>query len=221
MKFMCWNCRGLGSPAKLWELKQLLVANNPDLIFISETKMSANDFHRVQNKCRVQNGLAVNSEGRSGGLALMWRDGMNVSVQNYSKHHIDSMVKLENNKEIRVTGFYGHANLTLRSSSWDILRRVGDSVREEWIVGGDFNAILNDAEKEGGRRGVRAQMNEFKEVMDELALVDIKPDSGWFTWVNNRSGGGLIKERTDRFIGSVSVVENFPFIATKVVRQTQ
>ncbi|KAG4192918.1 hypothetical protein ERO13_A07G187699v2 [Gossypium hirsutum] len=166
MKFMCWNCRGLGSPAKLRELKQLLVANNPDLIFISETKMSANDFRRVQNKCRVQNGLAVNSEGRSGGLALMWRDGMNISVQNYSKHHIGSMVKLENNKKIRVTGFYGHANPTLRSSSWDILRRVGDSVREEWIVGGDFNAILNDAEKEGGRRGVRAQMNEFKEVMD-------------------------------------------------------
>ncbi|PPR82072.1 hypothetical protein GOBAR_AA38639 [Gossypium barbadense] len=104
-------------------------------------------------------------------------DGMNVSIQNYSKHHIDSMVKLENNKIIRVMGFYGHANPNLRRSSGDILRRVGESVREEWIVGGDFNAILNDAEKEGGRRGVRAQMNEFKEVMDELALVDIKPDS--------------------------------------------
>ncbi|KAA3483591.1 reverse transcriptase [Gossypium australe] len=57
--------------------------------------------------------------------------------------------------------------------------------------------------------------------MDDLALVDIKPDSGWFTWVNNRSGGSLIKERIDRFLSSVSLVENFPFIATKVVRQTQ
>ncbi|PPS17007.1 hypothetical protein GOBAR_AA03573 [Gossypium barbadense] len=112
----------LGNPAKLRELKQLLTANNPDLIFLSETKMSANDFCRVQNKCRMQNGLAVNSEGWSGGLALMWRDGMNVSIQNYSKHHIDLM-------------------------------RVRESVREEWIVGGDFNAILNDAEKEGGHRG--------------------------------------------------------------------
>ncbi|TYI30108.1 hypothetical protein ES332_A05G362000v1 [Gossypium tomentosum] len=221
MKFMCWNCRGLGNPAKLRELKQLLAANNPDLIFLSETKMSANDFCRVQNKFRMQNGLAVNSEGQSGGLALMWRDGMNFSIQNYSKHHIDSLVKLENNKNIRVTGFYGHANPNLRSSSWDIFRRVGESVREEWIVGGDFNAILNDAEKEDGRRGVRAQMNEFKEVMDELALVDIKPDSGWFTWVNNRSGGGLIKQRIDRFISSGSVAEKFPFISTKVVRQTQ
>ncbi|TYG40891.1 hypothetical protein ES288_D12G130400v1 [Gossypium darwinii] len=221
MKFLCWNYRGLGNSAKIRELKQLIAVNNPDVIFLSETKMSANDFRRVQNNCRLQNGLAVNSEGRSGGLTLMWRDGMNVSIQNFSKHHIDSKVRLDDNKTIRVTGFYGHANPNFRRSSWDILRRVGESVREEWVVGGDFNAILNDAEKEGGRRGVRVQMNEFKEVMDEMALVDIKPDSGWFTWVNNRNEGSLIKERLDRFLTSVEVVENFPFIATKVVRQTQ
>ncbi|TYH19504.1 hypothetical protein ES288_A05G357000v1 [Gossypium darwinii] len=209
MKFMCWNCRGMGNPAKIRELKQLIRAHNPDIIFLSETKMNGNDFRRVQNKCRLQNGLTVNSEGRSGGLALMWKEGVNVSIQSFSKHHIDSIVNLENNKIMRVTGFYGHANLSLRHNSWDILRRVRDSVREDWVVGGDFNSILNYAEKEGGS------------VMDDLALVDIKPDSGWFTWVNNRSGGGLVKERIDRFLSSVSLVENFPFIATKMVRQSQ
>ncbi|PPR88594.1 hypothetical protein GOBAR_AA32107 [Gossypium barbadense] len=150
--------------------------------------MNGNDFRRVQNKCRLQNGLTVNSEGRSGGLALMWKEGVNVSIQSFSKHHIDSIVNLENNKIMRVTGFYGHANLSLRHNSWDILRRVGDSVREDWVVGGDFNSILNYAEKEGGCRG---------------------------------SGGGLVKERIDRFLSSVSLVENFPFIATKMVRQSQ
>ncbi|TYG89454.1 hypothetical protein ES288_A12G101300v1 [Gossypium darwinii] len=147
MKFMCWNCHGLGNPAKLRELKILLVANNSDIIFLSETKMTANDFCRVQNKCRMQNELAINLEGRSGGLVLMWRDRMNVSIQRYTKHHIDSMVKLESNKNMHVTGFYGHANQNLRSNSWDRLRKVGDSVREDWVVGGDFNAILNDTKK--------------------------------------------------------------------------
>ncbi|KAK5833744.1 hypothetical protein PVK06_017598 [Gossypium arboreum] len=221
MKFLCWNCSGLGNPVKLRELKQLLVVNNPNLIFLSETKMSDNEFRRVQNICRLQNGLVVNSEGWSGGLVLMWRDGTNVSIQSYSKHQIDSIVNLENNKKMRVTGFYGHANPNLRSSLWDILHRVRDLVRENWVVGGDFNTILNEAEKKGRRRGMRVHMNDFKVVMDELALVDIKPDSGWFTWVNKRSGSGLIKKRIDRFLTSVSVVENFPFIATKVVRQTQ
>ncbi|KAK5833750.1 hypothetical protein PVK06_017604 [Gossypium arboreum] len=98
--------------------------------------MNGNDFRRVQNKCRLQNGLTVNSEGQSGGLALMWKEGTNVSIQSYSKHHIDSIVNLGNNKNMRVTGFYGHANLNLRNNSWDILHCIGDSVREYWVVGG-------------------------------------------------------------------------------------
>ncbi|MBA0668127.1 hypothetical protein Goklo_001091 [Gossypium klotzschianum] len=81
MKFHCWKCRGLGNPAILWELKQLLVVNNPDVIFLSETKMKANDFQRVQNRYRMQNGLAMNSEGRNGGLALMWREGVDLTFK--------------------------------------------------------------------------------------------------------------------------------------------
>ncbi|KAA3483590.1 hypothetical protein EPI10_005749 [Gossypium australe] len=92
--------------------------------------MNGNDFRSVQNKCRMQNGLAVNSKGQSGDLVLMWGDGINVSIQSYSKHHIESIFNLENNKNM-----------------------FGGSVREDWVVGEDFNAILNDAEKEGGRRG--------------------------------------------------------------------
>ncbi|KAK8305753.1 hypothetical protein V6Z11_D03G082300 [Gossypium hirsutum] len=138
-------------------------------------------------------------------------EGVDVSIQSYSKHHIDSIIRFENHNNIRVTGFYEHANPNLRSSSWEMLRRVG----------GDFNTTLNEVEKDSGHRKVRAQMNEFKDIMDDLALIDIKPNRGWFTWVNNRSGGSLIKKRLDRFLTSVSMIEKFPFIATSVVRQTQ
>ncbi|PPD78719.1 hypothetical protein GOBAR_DD24342 [Gossypium barbadense] len=71
-EFLCWNCRGLGNPATVRELKQLLVPNKPNIISVSETKMSANDFRSVQNKCRMQNGLAVSSEGPS------WRSCVDV-----------------------------------------------------------------------------------------------------------------------------------------------
>ncbi|MBA0671045.1 hypothetical protein Goklo_029793 [Gossypium klotzschianum] len=131
MKFLCWNCRGLRNPATVRELKQLLVANNLDIIFLSEIKMIANDFQRVQNRCKMENGLAVSSEGKSGGLTLIWREDVDVNIQNYSKRGLNFK--------------------------------------------GDFNAILNDAEKEGGRRKARSQINEFKDLVDELALVDIKP----------------------------------------------
>ncbi|MBA0649769.1 hypothetical protein Goklo_017295 [Gossypium klotzschianum] len=123
----------------------------------------------------------------------MWRDGVDVAIQNYYKYHIDSLVRLENYNNVRFTRFYGHVNPNLRSSSWDMLRRVYGSAP--------------------------THSSDFKDIMDNMALVDIKPDIGWFIWVNNRSGGSMIKERLDRFLMSVSVIENFSFMATSVVRQ--
>ncbi|MBA0752012.1 hypothetical protein Gogos_000893 [Gossypium gossypioides] len=40
------------------------------------------------------------------------------------------------------------------------------------------NWLRASIEKEGGRRKARSQINEFKDLVDELALVDIKPDKG-------------------------------------------
>ncbi|MBA0609098.1 hypothetical protein Godav_021218 [Gossypium davidsonii] len=85
----------------------------------------------------------------------------------------------ENNEESParlVHWFLGHAYPNLRNRSWDILRTVRRSIREDWVVGGDFNAIISDAEKEGGCRKFRVTMEEFHDVMKELSLVDIKID---------------------------------------------
>ncbi|PPS13418.1 hypothetical protein GOBAR_AA07161 [Gossypium barbadense] len=66
----------------------------------------------------------------------------------------------------------------------------------------------------------RTLIDNFREVIDELSLVDVKTDNGWFTWVNNREGTAMVKERLDHFFISASDVESFPFIETKVIRQS-
>ncbi|MBA0730417.1 hypothetical protein Golax_022520, partial [Gossypium laxum] len=76
----CYICRLIGHTTQKCvkkeasKLKQLIVANNPDIIFLCETKMNAIEFQRVQTRCRIQKGLTVNSEYHSGGLAMMWKD---------------------------------------------------------------------------------------------------------------------------------------------------
>ncbi|KAH1083051.1 hypothetical protein J1N35_022812 [Gossypium stocksii] len=120
--------------------------------------MHSNSFSRVHNLFRIDGCLVVSSEGRSGGLTMLWRERVDVAMQNYFNHHINSL-----------------------NRSLDILRRVGVSVREEWVVGGDFNAIISDVEKERRRRKSRATMEEFRKVMEKLSFADIKTDNGWFT----------------------------------------
>ncbi|PPR99205.1 hypothetical protein GOBAR_AA21467 [Gossypium barbadense] len=159
--------------------------------------MHSINFTRIRDICRMLGCLAVNSESQRGGLVLMWKESVDVAIQNYSNHHIDSFVKMEGHNRFRFTGFYGHADPNLRNHSWDILRMMGSSVRKDWIV----------------------TIDEFREVMEELALVDIKTDKGQFTWVNNREGFNMIKERLDRFLISANAIDNLHFLATNVVRQ--
>ncbi|KAK5772110.1 hypothetical protein PVK06_048381 [Gossypium arboreum] len=136
--------------------------------------MQTNSFTHIQNVCKMSNCLVVNTNRRSGGLAMLWREGVEVAIQSYSSNHINSLVKIDNRINIRFTSFNGHADPNVRDQSWEIIRRIGRAVKEEWIVGEDFNAIMDDAEKKGGRRKPRTLMEDFREVLEELALVDIR-----------------------------------------------
>ncbi|XP_012453280.2 uncharacterized protein LOC105775300 [Gossypium raimondii] len=64
-------------------------------------------------------------------------------------------------------------------------------------------------------------MDGFRDILEELSLVDVKTGNGWFTWSNNREGANHVKERLDRFLVSEDLIENLPFISTNVVRQSK
>lgn len=46
----------------------------------------------VRDKYGFKNGLIVPSVGSSGGLALFWKDDINVHVQKYFMSHIDAFI---------------------------------------------------------------------------------------------------------------------------------
>ncbi|PPD87370.1 hypothetical protein GOBAR_DD15693 [Gossypium barbadense] len=161
-------------------------------------------------KCKMDGCLTINANGKSGGLVMIWKEGTEVKIINYSSNHIDSLIHLENDNPIRFMGFYGKVDPNKRHSSWNMLRRVGKSVKEKWIIRGDFNAILENAKKEG----------DFREVVDELSMVDLKTNNRWFTWVNNREGTTMAKERLDHFLMSSNGVASFLFMETKVICQS-
>lgn len=62
-------------------------------------------------------------------------------------------------------------------------------------------------------------MEEFRKMLDDLALVNLKSDKGWFTWTNDRRADSLVQVRLDRFVTSASWLNKVHFLTTKVVRQ--
>lgn len=156
--------------------------------------------------------------GHKGEPAILWSSGVDVTVQNYSSNHINTLIKQKEGKNIRFIGIYGHPKQNQRQATWDLIRRIEQRVKERWILGGDLNEVLDDSEKNGCRRKSRVTMDDFKKVIDDMVVVDIKLDKGWFMWTNNRRGQGLVRERLDRFFVSSAWLHEAPFLATEMVR---
>ena len=51
--------------------------------------------------------FAFSSEGKIGGLAMLWKDETNLHIQTYSPNRIDALIFEDNNLPWRLTNFYG------------------------------------------------------------------------------------------------------------------
>lgn len=76
MNIISWNCRGLGIPQSIRALTKLVRAEAPLLIFLMETKAKVPDVARLQTKLDYTQGIIVLSDGKSEGLALLWKEGI-------------------------------------------------------------------------------------------------------------------------------------------------
>ena len=72
MSILCYNCRGLGEAQVVADLRSLIRRNSPKIAFLSETKRSGTEMEVVRRKLRDFFGVHVDSQGRAGGLALLW-----------------------------------------------------------------------------------------------------------------------------------------------------
>ena len=92
MSILSWNCRGLGNPWTVRDFCRMVKDKRPSLVFLMETKLRSNKIERIQSRLGFQNVITVDGVGKSGGLALLWGEGIKVEIQNYSRRHINAKI---------------------------------------------------------------------------------------------------------------------------------
>jgi hypothetical protein len=93
-----------------------------------------------------------------------------------------------------------------REVFWDSFADFGGSFEAPWLCIGDFNSILSQSEKQGGRPVASTSHCPFKNFIENFGMVDLGFAGNPFTWSNNRKGLENIKERLDRGLASPSWV---------------
>ncbi|XP_074300812.1 uncharacterized protein LOC141632135 [Silene latifolia] len=209
MNYLSINCRGLGNSDSVSALRELVRREAPAILFLSETKLSGREMRKVRERFDGYFGIEVDSMGRSGGLAFLWKKEIDCTFVSASVHHMDFVIKGEEG-EWRVTGFYGWPAVNDRHLSWELLRVLHNQSSLPWIYFGDYNEVLFATEMKEGSRP-QWQMNNFQAAVDDCGLRDL-PRVGYnFSYDNGQAGEANRQSMIDRAMGNGGWFELFLF----------
>lgn len=116
----------------------------------------------------------------------------------------------EGNKWIRVTEIYGVPEGNQRYRTWNLMKNLSETSTLPRFIGGDFNEILHEGEKQGGGSRAPRQMQGFNSALVECGLVDLGYEGFPFTWSNGREHPNTIRCRLDRVCADTRGLELFP-----------
>ena len=141
----------------------------------------------------------VDSLGKSGGLALLWGEEVEVEIINFNQCHINGVMKTSTYEAPwKFTKFYEHPDLTKRDEAWNLFKFLSKLTPNLWFCIGDFNETMSPSKKWGGKGRPNQQMRQFQANLEQCELLDLGYKGPKFTWTNCREGNEFIKERIDR-----------------------
>ncbi|KAL0405661.1 UNVERIFIED_CONTAM: putative mitochondrial protein [Sesamum latifolium] len=203
---------GTGAPWTVRSLMELIKVHSPGLVFLSETKCKSRRVEQLKEYLNY-NGIGVDSCGKGGGLLLLWRKDIDVWIQSFSAHHIDTTVKINEFPDTwRFTGFYGHPDASKWKTTWNLLRQLRQLSSRPWLCVGDFNEILHHYEKEEGNLRAKWQIDDFRQCLTDCELNDLGYKGYHFTWWNRREEPNTVQARLDRAVCSDTWADSFPAV---------
>ncbi|KAI3903731.1 hypothetical protein MKW92_030584, partial [Papaver armeniacum] len=80
------------------------------------------------------------SIGLSGGIALAWKQGIDMEIMHTTHDTIHAIVHThDNNKDFLITFMYGAHDTVENNDQWQYLLNMHSSVNLPWILIGDLN----------------------------------------------------------------------------------
>ncbi|KAL0011344.1 hypothetical protein SO802_006452 [Lithocarpus litseifolius] len=126
---------------------------------------------KIRNKVEYTQGIMVPSDGKSGGLAMMWKECVDIRLKSCSNSHIDVEVHESSAPTPwKATGFYGHPDAALLLKHKQPQRREKKRFMFEamWIREGKCREIVEGAWESGRVETMEGIMSRIKRCQDQL-----------------------------------------------------
>uniref|UniRef100_A0A803PHA9 Reverse transcriptase domain-containing protein n=1 Tax=Cannabis sativa TaxID=3483 RepID=A0A803PHA9_CANSA len=210
MSVLSWNCHGLGNPWAIQFIKDLVIQKQPKVVFLCETLSKSDVIEKVRLAIGFQGVFSVDCRGKSGGVALFWKDTDEVSLLGYGENFIDVVVTGNEGIQWRLIGLYGEPNRSLRKNTWEQIRSLKTKYTWPWCIIGDLNNVSSQSDKRGGNPYPNWLIDGFGSMLDDCRLFDMDLCGYPFTWERGRGTNSWIEVRIDRALVSQSWLDLFP-----------
>lgn len=129
---------------------------------------------KKKNLLGFSNCVAVDCQGRSAGLALLWITEVQVTIRNYSSMHIHATIEdnILSQSSWDFTGIYGYPESSNKYKTWERIRTLHPQSQDKWLVCGDFNKIMFQDEK-GGRRKAESLLSDICSMTNDCELANL------------------------------------------------
>lgn len=141
--------------------------------------------------------LVVETQGHSGGIAMLWRNKEELVLNSLSKNHVDTTVMKQGGDKFRITRLYGEPNRFKRRETWNLICTLSTSLSILWILIGDMNNVLYHSDKQCGRPYPQWLLQGFQEVLDNCNLLDMNLVGYPFTWERGYGTNKWVEVRLD------------------------
>ncbi|KAL0292943.1 UNVERIFIED_CONTAM: putative ribonuclease H protein [Sesamum angustifolium] len=134
---------------------------------------------------------------------IAWDDDLlDVDVLNLDVQFIHCRISIRcAHLSILVTVVYGANDSVSRRGLWQSLVTLADSISDEpWIVGGDFNTVVDMSEVCGASADIHLAMNEFRDCILGTGLIHLPVQGELFSWHNCSEGDRSLWKRLDRLL---------------------
>ncbi|KAJ4836438.1 hypothetical protein Tsubulata_045150 [Turnera subulata] len=164
---------GAGSAHFLATVKEYIRCNKPNVLILLEPRISGLTADRVVRRLGFSNSHRVEDVGFSGGVWVLWH-GQEVRVSVLADHlHFTHIRLVTSSFCILVTAVYGCPRAAPRRFLWSNLVSLASSIREPWLVCGDFNAILHTSEARRMGLSMLLGCRNFRNCVEECELSDL------------------------------------------------
>ncbi|XP_074359588.1 uncharacterized protein LOC141699242 [Apium graveolens] len=164
---------------------------------------------KVKNMIGFEGVVAVDVQGRSGGIALFWRRQDEVQLLSYSRNHIDVVVDIRGWSKFRMTGIYGEPDRIRRSETWNLIKGLKSQSMVPWCLIGDMNNVVKQEDKKGGHSYPSWLIQGFRDTLEECELEDVELTGYPYTWERGHGTESWIEVKLDRALVNKEFVTIF------------